>query len=710
VFATHIVGGEFELTHISGTAYQLSLNLYFDAANGQPGANDPSIRVSIFEKGTNRRIGNEIFMPRISETFVNYTNIECTIGSLQTKKILYSLTINLNPTVFNHPQGYYVVWERCCRNNIITNIQFPADAGMSFYMEFPPVVVNGAPFINSSPKLFPPLSDYACLNTLFYYDFSGTDADGDSLVYSMEIPLQGHSAPPNNVAPMASPAPYPLVNWTAGLGINNQVPGNPAINIDRETGFLTVLPTRLGLFVFGVKCEEYRNGKKIGEVRRDFQLLVLNCPVNEKPAISLQKKDGNFYNEQEVITIKADDERCLAIYLSDGEPNQRLKVTAKPINFTANFPLLPITSGIVNQGGLIDSVKTRVCFPDCFTTEGKVYKMDLIVEDTGCSLPKKDTVRVSFIIEPYPNEPPVITTTSPTAVIEAFIGEELSFTVIGTDADNDQIKLTAKGQNFALTSQSIQFPEATGRGRVVSNFKWPLDCKATGAESYKIDFIATTTRCDRTEEVITTVEVRPKFLNTPPELSMEPTTTGYTVVIGTPLHIDLFGTDADNHRITIKAEGVGFDLEEFGMRCPTVTNEGKVQTAFDWTPDCRANNREELQVIFTLSESNCAPAPPKRITLSLRLPQPDVAEFIPANIFTPNGDNYNDYFEMPNLPPDYCETVFDRIQVFNRWGAKVYESKDRSFKWDGSNMSEGVYYYLIDYSDRQFKGYVTIVR
>ena len=49
-FASHIVGGEFELLYIEGSRYQLNLILYFDVVNGNPGARDPDATVRIFRK------------------------------------------------------------------------------------------------------------------------------------------------------------------------------------------------------------------------------------------------------------------------------------------------------------------------------------------------------------------------------------------------------------------------------------------------------------------------------------------------------------------------------------------------------------------------------------------------------------------------------------------------------------------------------------
>ncbi len=54
--------------------------------------------------------------------------------------------------------------------------------------------------------------------------------------------------------------------------------------------------------------------------------------------------------------------------------------------------------------------------------------------------------------------------------------------------------------------------------------------------------------------------------------------------------------------------------------------------------------------------------------------------FIP-NSFTPNGDGNNDVFSAyGNLD----QIRFFEIQVFNRWGEKVFESNDHHFAWDGT--------------------------
>jgi len=69
------------------------------------------------------------------------------------------------------------------------------------------------------------------------------------------------------------------------------------------------------------------------------------------------------------------------------------------------------------------------------------------------------------------------------------------------------------------------------------------------------------------------------------------------------------------------------------------------------------------------------------------------------NVFTPNEDDINDYFivKSNNLPENY------RITIFNRWGAKVFESNKINYSWDGRASGEfccsGVYYYIIQYQN-----------
>jgi len=80
------------------------------------------------------------------------------------------------------------------------------------------------------------------------------------------------------------------------------------------------------------------------------------------------------------------------------------------------------------------------------------------------------------------------------------------------------------------------------------------------------------------------------------------------------------------------------------------------------------------------------------------------------NVFTPNNDGQNDYLVFGNLElfPE------NELVVFNRWGNEVYSRTSYNNLWDGSNLSEGTYFYILKVKMcdeyKIFDGYITILR
>jgi len=72
---------------------------------------------------------------------------------------------------------------------------------------------------------------------------------------------------------------------------------------------------------------------------------------------------------------------------------------------------------------------------------------------------------------------------------------------------------------------------------------------------------------------------------------------------------------------------------------------------------------------------------------------------IPTNVFTPNGDGLNDYFWIDNIE-DYINPT---LKVYNRWGKLVYESKSYKNDWDGGNLDEGTYFYIISPNSEKYE-------
>lgn len=88
-----------------------------------------------------------------------------------------------------------------------------------------------------------------------------------------------------------------------------------------------------------------------------------------------------------------------------------------------------------------------------------------------------------------------------------------------------------------------------------------------------------------------------------------------------------------------------------------------------------------------------------------------IVNFFIPNVFTPNGDNKNDTFEIIGL--ELFKTA--ELRVFNRFGFEVYHSQNYRNDWNGQGLNDGTYFYYLKFEDETGqthinKGYVTILR
>ena len=265
VRANHILGGNFELNNTGANgSYELKLNLFFDKARRAITQADNNLKVAIYRKSDNRLMRSlTLTSSQIQGTPFVYTNERCAATQgLDVSTISFSENLFLDPTTYNDPQGYYIVWDRCCRNDA-TNIANSLNTGMLFYLEFPPLLRAGSEFKNSSPRFVTPNGEYICRGQEFKFDDGAVDDDGDQLRYSFVTPYGGFSSP-NNAAPNPQPSSnYPIINWASGFGATNAIPSNPTMSIDAN-GIITVKSDQIGLYVFSVEVEELRGGVVIG--------------------------------------------------------------------------------------------------------------------------------------------------------------------------------------------------------------------------------------------------------------------------------------------------------------------------------------------------------------------------------------------------------------------------------------------------------------
>lgn len=180
-------------------------------------------------------------------------------------------------------QEYVIVWQRCCRNNTISNIFSPGGTGATFTISIHPESQRSC---NSSPRFknFPPT--VVCVNNPLKFDHSAIDDEGDLLVYSFCETLAGGgqgggggggNCNATSPSPDCAP-PFRLVQFRAPTYTYIfPMGGNPPVSINSLTGIISGEPNTLGQFVVTVCVSEYRNGVLLSTLRRDFQFNVASC-------------------------------------------------------------------------------------------------------------------------------------------------------------------------------------------------------------------------------------------------------------------------------------------------------------------------------------------------------------------------------------------------------------------------------------------------
>ena len=170
------------------------------------------------------------------------------------------------------PGGYIIAYQRCCRNSSLNNVINPLESGST---EWIAITEEALALKNSSPRFITWPDVYICANKPLIFNHSASDTDGDSLVYKICNPFDGASFQFPQPQPPASP-PYNLVQFKSPYSISDLMGGVP-LQINPNSGIITANPNLVGQFLIGICVEEYRNGRLISTVRRDFQYNVRIC-------------------------------------------------------------------------------------------------------------------------------------------------------------------------------------------------------------------------------------------------------------------------------------------------------------------------------------------------------------------------------------------------------------------------------------------------
>ncbi|WP_460985069.1 gliding motility-associated C-terminal domain-containing protein [Spirosoma fluminis] len=766
--ATHHVGGQIEMRAVGDRPGHFRIIATNYMESGPRADNQRGGQFGIFRKRDNTLMRSYLLQETGQRQPIIYANEYCAEQrNLRFIVATFETDIQLDPTAYDDPQGYYISYQTRNRNGGINNVSNPSQTGFTFYLEFPALLQNGRLFENSSPRFGPINGEYVCLGEPFSYPFGATDPDGDELRYSLVTPLdqKGNSRDVNAV----SPAPYPDIRWLAGFSATNAIPGNPTLAVDAQTGQLTVTATQLGLYIFAVNVEEYRNGVKIGEVRRDFQLLVIECPPSTTPDPAVQIKDRP--TTIRTATLCQGDSVILE---AQPNPNWSYQWRRNSINLPgATNPTLAVRES--GDYSLVVSFKTtcsktgnsELISVNVVGSTARLTSAGHLCATTGSvRLAVKGSTNVSY---QWQRNDQLMGGQSADSLNISQAGRywaTLTDKTLGCVFRTDSLSIersapvlatiqSATGQNRLCPQGTL--PLAAGGG---TQYSWQKDGQTTTTTSALNnvtsagDYVLTATDlygCTGVSTPFSVVQIPPitvLFDSIPPVCG--PDNPVYSLQ-ASPSGGEFVGSGVTGSKFNPKQAGIGVHPLTYTAKpapecpgvvatrtavvapIPTIAQEdittytgntfaltpgltGEPNT-FSWTPTTylsdptTANPSVESirgDITYTLSVSNlsgCQATDSIHITVYERVWAPDA--------FSPNNDGLNDVWDLPGIEafPDAVVTVF------NRWGEVVYLSQkgyDKPFDGTqgGNLLPAGLYAYTLrTTADRpMLKGTVLLIR
>jgi gliding motility-associated-like protein len=160
-------------------------------------------------------------------------------------------------------------------------------------------------------------------------------------------------------------------------------------------------------------------------------------------------------------------------------------------------------------------------------------------------------------------------------------------------------------------------------------------------------------------------------------------------------------------RVVYVKDKESITLNPFIVKGDNLTYSWSPSTYLDNPTSSNPSSRPLDDIVYTVlvkSASGCLDT--AKITVNL------LREILPPNTFTPNGDGFNDTWEILYFNTYPGAT----LEVFNRYGNKVFKANATNIPWDGKINGEdlpvGTYYYIIDPKNgaKVITGAVTIIR
>ena len=340
LYATHLQGGYISLKWVSGNTYDISLFLFMDP-DAPAGPDKGNTYIGLFNSKDAMIMNIDMGYPLIELfQFESWTLPKPPNDTLRSSFVSYVKRITFSSSL-SDSNGYYFVYERCCRQNETMNIDSAGLSGMALYLKVPSFQLH-----NTTPTLSRIPMSFVIADTLSNYAFTFLDLlDFDSIVYQFSSPLSGHANASNPIILQPLPAPYPLLNWRKGYNDTLQILGQPSLQLNKSTGLLTLKAdtNSPGYHLISMKILEYRSNKLLSETHFETVVFVSFIPKDTIPIHDTIIHDTTTHDTTHV-GLRSDIQTLQNAFISPNPANGL--ITINNLKSTSNKPLTWVISDL----------------------------------------------------------------------------------------------------------------------------------------------------------------------------------------------------------------------------------------------------------------------------------------------------------------------------------------------------------------------------
>ena len=733
--ATHQRAAEITYTWLGGNAYEFTLTCYTYTPS-PAGLQRDSLLVVWGD-------GSEEYIPRV---------VLQNLGD--------DYTLNVYKKIHNYSSSgtYTISMEDANRNYGVVNVPNSVMVPMHIETE---LVIN--PFLgyNNSVQLLNAPVDRGCVGRLYLHNPSAYDPDGDSLSYKL-VTCKGQGG-------------MEIAGYTFPQASHS-------FEIDPLTGELRwENPVVQGEYNVAFMVEEWRHGVKIGSVIRDMQILISQCD-NDLPQIQCEDNYCLVAGEQLYFIISASDPDGDNVTLTASGAPFEVAVSPATLNPATAYGLNPQMEFLWNTVYAhirntpyqvvihakdddtpvsltnLKTVTINVMAPKVQDFSAEMHGHDaslswsrypcpnavalLVYRKAGCDGYEPDEcetgIRDGYQLIATLNDMSVTTYTDPnlpqgmeyeyrivaqfpdgalSIVSDAACVELKNDSPLMTHVSNDSIDLVS-GQVRTCWAQPKEIDE-----QYVAPFSYSLTRILDGVTSVVYEgadtsFLDVNVNLAEATSLIYKVQMRDAH-----QQVMGESATASAVMLSTN------GSNNEAHLSWTEAvpwlvdsTQVFKDVDNHFVRIASVT--GMEYTDTDVEQDATYRYYVRTFGHYTL-EGIMRPLVNYSAIKMVRIGHDEPIEefsYVLPNVFTPNGDGYNDIFEPKVTGADLILTA--KTVIFNRWGNILCDTDDPLIQWDGKSKQThqdcppGTYFYVTDITYQgetgeeklHLQGSITIVR